>query len=279
MEHPDHGRLQALLDQELRESEASNLQAHLGRCDACQKKLQGLASAAEAAAASLALLDAEPRVQEARQAIRAYRARIESRGSAASTGSWVRMSLPKAASIALLLTGVTVTALPGSPVRRWLKDGWTAFFSPSSQPAVTVSPAGDTDPPTEPAPDVLAEAGAGIPMRGDAVEIVIREMDPGAELVVRWTDGEEAWVFAGEGTRFNTVAGRLEATAPPGGVRIEIPRDASAVDVILNGNLLLRKTNGEVELRGDVLDRTPSEIRFAPSGPPNERTQGSVEKP
>jgi hypothetical protein len=111
------------------------------------------------------------------------------------------------------------------------------------------------------------------------MEIVIREMDPGAELVVRWTDGDEAWVFAGEGTRFNTVAGRLEAIAPPGGVRIEIPRDARAVDVLLNGDLLLRKVNGEVELMGDVRDRTTSEIRFAPSGRSNERPQGSVENP
>jgi hypothetical protein len=189
------------------------------------------------------------------------------------------MSLPRAASIALLLTGLTVSALPGSPVRRWLKDGWTALFPPSSQPAITVSPAEGADPQPEATSDLPAEAGAGIPLRGDAIEIVIRDMDPGAELVVRWTDGEEAWVFAGEGTRFNTVAGRLEAEAPPGGVRVEIPRDATAVEVFLDGNLLLRKVNGELELRGDVRDRTTSEIRFEPSGRSNEGTRGSVEDP
>ena len=83
-----------------------------------------------------------------------------------------------------------------------------------------------------------------------------------------WIDGEEAWVYAGEGTRFTILDGRFEVIAPPGAVRVEIPRIFRRVIVGLDGEVLLRKAGGELEILAPVKERTPSEIRFeAPSAP------------
>jgi hypothetical protein len=112
--------------------------------------------------------------------------------------------------------------------------------------------------------------GAGIPADAESVEIWIFDLPPDADLQVLWVDEGQAWVRAGEGTRFNLGAGRLEAHAPPGSVRVEIPRDLGRAVVGLDGRILLRKTGEEVEILGPVSTRNTSEIVFGPSGRSNE---------
>jgi len=108
----------------------------------------------------------------------------------------------------------------------------------------------------------IPETGAGIPTSTLGVEIWIHGLPPQAERRIVWIDGDEAWIYAGEGTRFNRAAGRLEAFAPPGSVRVEIPRNLGQVVVRLNGNILLRKSGPDVEIMGPVQQRSPSEIVF-----------------
>jgi len=47
---------------------------------------------------------------------------------------------------------------------------------------------------------------------------------------------------------------------------VEIPRGATAVTVTVNGEVYLEKTKEGLELLGPVRTRSPTEIRFGPSG-------------
>ena len=120
-----------------------------------------------------------------------------------------------------------------------------------------------------PARDSISVAVA-IPALNEGVEIWIHELPPEAELRILWTEDEEAWIYAAEGTRFSRTGRRLEAFGPPGPVRIEIPRGVQSVIVGLDDTVLLRKTGQELEILGPAQERTPSEIRFKAPGRSND---------
>jgi hypothetical protein len=101
------------------------------------------------------------------------------------------------------------------------------------------------------------------------MEIGVHGLSPEARLTVQWVEDDEAWIYAGQGTRFSSVAGRLEAYDPPGDVRVAIPQNAPDLTLTLDGTLLLRKSGTELEILGPIQERTPSEIRFETSGAPN----------
>jgi hypothetical protein len=109
-----------------------------------------------------------------------------------------------------------------------------------------------------------AETGAATAVTAGAIEVWLHDLPSDADLRVRWIEGQEAWVYAGEGTRFNTATGRLEAFSPPGPVRVEVPGGAERVVVGVDGQVVLRKSGGQLEILGPVQERTPSEIRFEP---------------
>ena len=257
MGHPDNGLIQALLDGEVGGTEADTLRVHLKSCPECGAGAQALEGASRETARALPLVDTEPRFEEARISVLAKR-RPSSRRVFGSS-----MSLPKAASIALLLTATAATALPGSPVRRWMVQGWEALTKTSQATSNQDDPRGAVGDQTALSPEAgVSETGASIPALAQGVEIWIHGLSSEAELRVVWIDGDEAWIYAGEGTQFNLEAGRLEAFSPPGAVRVEIPRNLEHVVVGLNGSILLRKSGAEVEIVGLVQERTPSEIVF-----------------
>lgn len=260
MGHPDSGSIQALLDGEMEGREADELRSHVAECPACKAEKETLAAASKETARALLLLDRAPPLDSARKSIQARRRRKVMAGPERSL-----FSLPRAASIALLITGMAAAALPGSPVRRWLTQGWGDV----TQEGAEVEGARNTDDPsTAPAPEreVPPETGVGITVPSEGMDISVHGLLPGAELRLLWTDGEEAWIHAGEGTRFNRTGGRLEAFSPPGDVRIEVPRSTPYMVVRLDGVMLLRKTGSDLEIMGPVLESTASEIRFGPFG-------------
>jgi hypothetical protein len=260
MGHPDFGLIQALLDGEMGGADADALRAHLKSCAECGTGAEALKEASRMTTGALLLVDTEPRFEDARSRVLAKSRQRERKRPATAAFS---ISLPRAASIALLLTAAAVTALPGSPVRRWIGQGWrvlTEFARTESEPQETGGGVGD--PRALPSEAGIPETGASIPASAQGVEIWIHDLPREAELRVVWIDGDESWIYAGEGTRFNLEAGRLEAFSPPGAVRVEIPRDLERVTLRLNGSILLRKTGGEVETVGPVQQRTPSEIIF-----------------
>ena len=264
MEHPDNGLIQALLDEEVVGTEADTLRAHLAGCGQCRATAVSLEEASREADRALMLVDTDPRLQRSRRRVLAKQHAGYRRISRHS------ISLAKAASIALLLTGAAVSALPGSPVRRWIVEGWWALTGPAENGPVgeDTGEGGATPEALLPEGGIL-ETGASIPSSTQEVELWIHDLAPVAELRIVWTDGEEAWIYAGEGTRFNLSGSRLEAFSPPGAVRVEIPRSLQKVVVGLNGNVLLRKSGGEVEIMGPVQERTPSEIIFESPLSPN----------
>lgn len=176
--------------------------------------------------------------------------------------------LPWAASIALLVTAGAASALPGSPVREWVTQGWGALTGSGDAPVglESVEPAAE-ELPAAPATADPAETGASILAGEEGVELWILGLQGGADLRVVRVDGNMAGIFAGEGTRFRTEEGRLEAEAPPGAVRVEIPRSLEDAVVGVNGTVLLRLSGGKMEIFGPVQRRTPMEILFRPDSP------------
>jgi hypothetical protein len=264
MEHPDKGLIQALLDREVVGTEADGLRAHLAACEPCRAASESLEEASRTAARALLHVDLEPRLERSRSRVLARRRAAPPRVAGHS------ISLPKAASIALLLTGAAATALPGSPVRRWVVEGWRELAGSAETDFVREDSGEEGANPEAPLPEAGSrETGASIPTSIQGVELWIHDLAPAAELRVVWTDGEEAWIYAGEGTRFSRVGSRLEAFAPPGAVRVEIPRSLDQFVVGLNGSVLLRKSGGELEIVGPAQRRTPSEIIFESPPSPN----------
>lgn len=287
MEHLDEGLIQAFLDKETTGTDGAQVQVHLDVCAECrnQVRLQGerLSQVGEA----LRLLDLKPKLEEARGRVRAWA--MEGREESTTEGyktvtetsvpagerptvtraaaSWWRSlgSLPKAASIALLLSAAAATALPGSPVRQWIMDGWHAFTgNTATQTDQGEAVSGQPEAALEGAVSVPEETGASILPGGEGVEVWVQELSAGAEVSVLWTDDDQVRIFSGEGTGYRTANGRLEAVSPTGSVRIQIPRTLRNVVVGANGQVLMRKTGNSLEVLVPTLNRTPDEIRFAP---------------
>ena len=255
MGHPDSGRIQAFIDGEAEQKEAAETKVHLEGCEECREEERVLRASSRAASDTLGLLDTHPSLQEAKD-----RFRKNQRSGRGPIRRFIT-PLPRAASIALLLTGAAVSALPGSPVRRWVARGWEL-----ARPASSTVPATEVDETegqsAESLPGSIPETGAGLPVLDQGVEISLKDLPPEAELQVLWIDGTEAWVYAGEGTRFTLLDARLEVAGPPGAVRVELPRGPGDVLLRLDGNVLLRKTGGDVEIVGRVKEMTPDQIVF-----------------
>jgi hypothetical protein len=166
-------------------------------------------------------------------------------------------SLSKAAGI-LLITAAGASALPGSPVRRWLER--------RSAPAVerTAAPARErvAEPQPVAAETPAEEAGVRISALGGPLSVVLRGAAPGTEIRVTWVPGAEAAVFAPVGTRFTSGEGRVEAALVPGSVRVELPRGVVPVSLDVDGSILLRTTPAGLEVSGPVVERADAGITF-----------------
>ncbi len=296
MPHPNEGLIQAFLDGELAPPEEQALRTHLDECPACQAGVRVHREAVQTLARALSIFDREPDLSEAHARVGARlqataRRRVSGaagmgrvnlglrRGAADRAGSPAHhpeeeepghrrlagLPLSRAASVALLLTAGAVSALPGSPVRRWMLGSWQALTGSgtTSVEAPDVRQDADQAPP-DAAEQARGEAGASIAAGTGALEIWVHDLPAGATIRVQWVEGEEAGVYAGEGTRFRRGEARLEAFAPPGPVRVELPRTVSHALVGADGGVLLRVSDGQVDISGPVEGRTSSEIVFRP---------------
>jgi len=167
-------------------------------------------------------------------------------------------SLSKAAGI-LLLTAAGASALPGSPVRRWLER--------RAAPAVERTAAPEPERVAAPESPLVGEAaaeeaGVRISALGGPLSVVLRGAAPRTEIRVTWVPGAEAAVFAPVGTRFTSGEGRVEAALVPGAVRVELPRGVVPVSLEVDGAILLRTTPAGLEVSGSVVERTDAGITF-----------------
>jgi hypothetical protein len=182
----------------------------------------------------------------------------------------MRWSLPKAASIAVLLTAGAAAALPGSPVREWIWGG-SGGSSGSNQEPATVSGPPSEESPSAFAPETPGLVGASLPVKEGRMTIRIEEVKEGAEITVQLVAGDQVGIYSGEGTRFRTGIRLVEARGAPGNLRVELPQGSGECEIVVEGQVYLRQVGGELEVLGPVQSQTPSEIRFAPWSSPGER--------
>lgn len=255
MGHPDSGRIQAFIDGEAERHEAAESEAHLAICQECRGEEELLRASSQTVADALGFLDISPSVQAAKDRFQKKQRPGRRPFRKFST------PLPRAASIALLLIGGAASALPGSPVRRWAVRGWeTVRPTLSTAPGTVVE--GPEGQHAGSATGNIPETGAGLPVLDQLVEISLQGLPPEADLQVLWIEGTEAWVYAGEGTRFTLLDARLEVAEPQGAVRVELPKGPGHILLRLDGQVLLRKSGEGVEIVGRVKERTPDQIVF-----------------
>ena len=199
--------------------------------------------------AALAELDVEAPLTSARQSL-AARARERAR----APRPWWRRDLAKAAGLVLAFAAAASAAIPGSPVRSWL-GGETGAEASAEDVRVPPAPSPVAPPPEEVGVRLAAAADGSL-----TVSVV--GLAPGGQVRVRLVDEEVSGVFAAEGARFRTSAGRVEAVVPGSYVRIELSRALATAAVEVDGALYLRKTGERLELAGPVPDSTDAEISF-----------------
>ena len=257
MSHLDEGQLLALRDDPALAAEATV--AHVETCTECRGTLEAIRGRASAVAEALDALDTGGwDIEGARERVRL---RVSERAGAA-TGAIplparrarrVAWSLSRAAGL-LLITAAGLSALPGSPVRRWIER--------------MVSPAAVESAPPAPEPAAVAEpvapeeAGIRLPLSGGPLDVVLRGAAPGTEIRVTWVPGSEAALFAPVGSRFTSGEGRMEADLASGPVRVELPRGVVPVILEVNGRLFLRNTAAGLDVSGPVADRAEAGITF-----------------
>ncbi len=112
----------------------------------------------------------------------------------------------------------------------------------------------------------MEQVGATIAASSAPLALEIIGLPADASIRVLLVEGDQAGIFAGEGTRFRTNSGVLVASEPLGEVTVEIPLAATGVSLSVNGEPYLEKTEGGLEVFGPVRTRTPTEIRFGPAG-------------
>lgn len=261
MSHLDEGQLLALRDGAV--TPAAEAAAHLAACAVCGEALEASRLRSLAVSGALGALDAglDPGhdLARARERVRLRVTEHTARTAGATPLRprpirWAAWSASKAAGL-LLVTAAGLSALPGSPVRRWL-DERLAPAVEEATPSVAPAAAEAVAPP---APE---EAGVRLPLTGGPLAVVLRDAAPGTEVRVRWITGSEAAVFAPAGSRFTSGRGRIEAAGVGGVVRVELPRGVVPVSLEVNGRILLRSTAEGLDVPGEAVERTGDGITF-----------------
>ncbi len=282
MTHLDDGRLRALLDEELSDADYGAVRIHLAECETCRTRmtkleergalvtqaLGRLITAAPTEGARTAVLERlgslpnGKRVGPALPVAAVKRPRVKSRMRV------LGMPLARAAILVLLLGAGLATALPASPVRGWIAAGWALAADLFDTQDNAVTPLGPPEEAAVPISDgsVGAQDGTLPGVRRDAagegVTIVLREISPGSLIVVRLEPGGEAGAFAGLPATFGIAEGRLEVTGASNFVFVNLPLEAAAASVEVNGGTYLSWAGGSLEVLGPVVARTPEEIQL-----------------
>lgn len=272
MTHATEGTLQAYLDGEMGSAAEAELAHHLDGCPACAAELQELESAGARFRQVVALAGAEPPVLRARAALAAGRRPEPSVARAAEPAArWRAVSrlgaggFAKAAMLLLALAGSGAAAIPGSPVRRVLETTFARvaqFFAP----AVPVAVDPTTEVPAAGAEATVTGSRMGVLPSAGRVRVVLEAPAEGVlDVTVRLVDEALAQVATapGEGVRFRTGPGRIEATTlPAGAVTVDIPRAAVTAEVEVGGVVHAVKQGSELQLAGPAGAGRGEQVRF-----------------
>jgi hypothetical protein len=282
MSHLDDGRLRALIDEELGDTDAGAVRLHLEDCDACRHRMVELEGRATLVAQALGQLDTAAPTAGARDAVlerigsspREERvgptrpvASVNHPGSR-SRGRALHTPLARAAIVVLFLGAGVVTALPASPVREWIAAGWgraSDFFESSDDPGTPAGPTQEATPPTlsgSVGTRSGTAAGVRLDFTGKEISIVLRRIEAGTLIVVRLVPGGEAGAFADDPATFRTAEARIEVIGAAGRVFVDLPRDAGAASIEVNGGIYLSKEGDRIDVTGPIEARTTEEIHL-----------------
>lgn len=244
MDHPDEGRLRALVDRELVDADASEVRAHVGVCGECDATVRRMEETQLLATALLDALDGPPPTERVRARIAERRGEME-RARQARRFGFGRRELTRAALMVLGFSGAVAAAVhPASPMRK--------LFAPEPQ-ALVIAPT------VEPTSTVAAsvaparEVGVRLAVPPGGMRVALAGVAPGSSVQLAWVEDEAASVYAPEGTSFTTAEalGRIEAQMTGAGtVRIELPREIARASLTVNGSSYLEKTGERIDFPG-----------------------------
>lgn len=239
MTHLDEGTILALRDGGLVTGDARE---HVATCGRCAGALGEAGRRADAIAQTLAMLDGAVDVEAAKARVRA---RLDGAPERNPTGTLGVSHFGRAAAVLLLAAGAATAALPGSPVRAWLRSG--------------------PDPTTVGAAATAQEAHEGgivVSVPDGRIDVVLTGVQAGSRLDVVWRDAATARISAAAGSSFSYAEGRAEARVSSGPVRIELPRYAPIVSISVDGRTYLRRSSSGLELLAPVVQQSDDLIRF-----------------
>lgn len=240
MSHFTEGVLQAYLDDEVAADARVQVSAHVSDCANCAARLQELRELNASFANAMGSLDARTMTTVSLADLRKRAAKESWRDRWAGS----RRYLTRAA---VLILGVTVAAVPGSPVRAWLAETWNGLTKdePAAAPPVQEPPL--TPEPTPPPTGITVQPRAG------TIQVLLESIAPGTVVRVVLTDANRAFVEASGGSttaKFRTSTGQAVVTGgEQGEIRISVPRDVNGT-VELNGRRLVVKQGEEVRYVG-----------------------------
>lgn len=249
--HPERGRLQAFLDDELPAGERRAVETHLERCERCHRRADRHGEWSRAFAETARLVDVpEPEMELPEPAAGAEEGGSRGRtGSAADVvrlGSFRRSSLLRAAAVVLAL-GAGALAVTSTPLRAFagdLIDRIAGLFGGADGAPTAERVASDT----ASGPSVAPASAASIQARDGSVVVEIRTEAGAAAPVVRlrFRPMITATVEA-PGASFETSPGRLVVNASRADtLLVELPEAVPNASVRVNGRTLIRKRGGHV---------------------------------
>lgn len=276
-DHPEDGRLMALLDGELPGPTADRLEEHLEACERCRRRRDELVRASELLRRELEDRDVEvpPADPLAVRRIAHYRAAERGRADPAPGdgdrrgrsdagkhrgGQLARSTLWKAAVLVLGVGAVASAAVPGSPVEGWIGDAVQALVSSfSGESAPADSPATDT------AGRLAAPQGVSVPVSDRAV-VRITDPAPGLRVHVRPVEDSLLSVLA-RGARYRAGDGTIEVLGPDRpDLRIELPTGPGTARIMAGEVLLLERVDGRLRVRAASADTVDGTISFPVDG-------------
>lgn len=216
--------LERALHNELHGVEGAAARAHLAECGACQLEVAERQAAELQMFSTFGALDVPTRLPAIDEVLRTSHARARV----------VPFGVRLAASILgmVVLGGVTLYAMPNSPLRRWLRP---------ARPATAPAP----QPP--PAPDAPASGVTVLP--GGHLTIAFMFAQSAGELRVRLTDDNGASVRAlGARVPFAVGEGRLTVSnaGASASYDIAIPRAAPLVEIMIAGRRVWQTAAGRL---------------------------------
>ena len=178
-----------------------------------------------------------------------------------------------------LIVGLLAAAsafAPVSPLYGWPGRTWerivALFADETGDGPVEVTPGVETESGPFPRPEAdesaaalptaPAEAGVFLEATHEPIRIALHDALAGTEIHVVFVDGTDAGVFGSAASRFSREPGRMDVAVRAGSIRVEIPRSAEQVQLLVHGEVLLLKDGASLDVPGPVASRGLEEIRF-----------------